>query len=752
MKRSEKEGLSLFPRLLIALMGIVVLISGMLTAVFYIYNKRALAKHTTENVMQQFETISYHFRYELRDALIKDLQLIASNPILDDYIMSTEFDREVSARSVERFFLESLKYSKNYDGISYADFTGKEVIRTDWSGRVKVYRDFSRRQLFMRLRAGQAGSIEVDSPVVDRYGTIQFSAGIHKVDSDIGKFGGVVIVDHSLKDFVSYLDRIRIFEENPIWLFTPEGTVLKQPAEPAAFFDPRASLDSGFHKAPLLVTKDGNMVVYQDLFINPDRPLLRLVVSLPSFLLSQDLQKVLRFFLIVSILSLVAISIIAYYLAGYLSRPIIELARAASRLAEGDLSTRVKGTSTGETQMLIDSFNRMSEDLEKTTVSKDYVDNIIRSMMDTLIVVSPDRTIILVNDAACRLLGYDEEELTGLPFDAILEADPQKSISVIDEVLSKGFIGNSERVYRARNGQRVHVLFSASVMSDRHTEAQRVVCVAQDITDRKRDEEKLKAFSDELQEINEDLKSFSYIVSHDLRAPLVNIRGFSDELIFSIREIGPLLEKYLDGFPPAERQKFSEVLNKDIPEALQFIGSSVSRMDDLINAILKLSRAGRRKLNPEPLNVQALIRHIVNSLTHQIESRKITVTAEGLPDVIADRTSMEQVFGNLLDNAIKYLEPGRAGEIEITAEQNKEEVVFHVRDNGRGMAAEDIPKAFEIFRRVGPQDVPGEGMGLAFVKTQIRLHGGRIWCMSEPGKGTMFSFTLPQTGETREVS
>jgi len=403
-------------------------------------------------------------------------------------------------------------------------------------------------------------------------------------------------------------------------------------------------------------------------------------------------------------------------------------------------------------KMLIDSFNRMSEDLEKTTVSKDYVDNIIRSMMDTLIVVAPDRTIMLANDAACRLLGYDEEELTGMPFDAVLEADPQKNIPVIDEVLSRGFIGNSERVYRDRKGQRLQVLFSASVMSDRHSDTQRVVCVAQDITDRKRDEEKLKAFSDELQEINEELKSFAYIVSHDLRAPLVNIKGFSDELIFSIRELGPLLGKYLDGFPPAERQKFSEVLNKDIPEALQFIGSSVSRMDNLINAILKLSRAGRRKLNPEPLDVQGLVRQIVNSLTHQIESGKITVTAEGLPDVIADRTAMEQVFGNLLDNAIKYLEPGRTGEIEITAERNEEEVVFHVRDNGRGMAEEDIPKAFEIFRRVGKQDVPGEGMGLAFVKTQVRLHGGRIWCTSEQGKGTTFSFTLPQAGEMRGVA
>ena len=746
------KGLALFPRLLIALLAVVVLLSGLLTTVFYVYNKRAVEKQTMENVLQQFETISYHFRTELRAALIKDLQLLASNPILDAYIMSSALEREVTARDVERFFFESLKYSRNYESITYVNSAGREAVKVNWSGRVRTYVDVSRKPIFTRIKAGLPGGIDVEGPFKDQNGAILFTAGIYKTDADIGQFGGVVMIDHSLMEFFGYLDRIKIFDENPLWVFMPDGTVLKQPADKRALLDPRPFLANDFQKEPALAMVDGGMLVYQDLYVNPDRPLLRLAISIPSSLLLQGMQKLLRFVLIVSALSVIIISVIAYYLAGYLSRPIVELAHAASRLATGDLSTRVKGRSTGEVQLLIDSFNRMSGDLEKTTVSRDYVDNIIRSMMDTLIVVSPDRTITQVNDALSLLLEYDADELVGRPIDVVVEKDPDESMPVVDEVLTRGFIGNSERVYRTRSGKRVPVLFSASLMRDALHDITRIVCVAQDITDRKRNEEKLKVYSEELQKINEELKSFAYIVSHDLRAPLVNIKGFSEELIHGIREIGPILEQYLDGFPEGERRKFSDVLKKDIPEALSFISSSVNRMDSLINAILKLSRAGRRSLNLEPLRVQELVQNIVSSLAHQIESRRIRVAAHALPDVVADKMAMEQIFGNLLDNAIKYLDPGRPGVIEVTAEQSDGDVVFHVRDNGRGMAAEDIPKAFEIFRRVGRQDVPGEGMGLAYVKTLVRLQGGRIWCESEPGKGTTFSFTLPRTEKASGAS
>jgi signal transduction histidine kinase len=192
-----------------------------------------------------------------------------------------------------------------------------------------------------------------------------------------------------------------------------------------------------------------------------------------------------------------------------------------------------------------------------------------------------------------------------------------------------------------------------------------------------------------------------------------------------------------------DRRSIEALTRKDIAEALQFIASSVNRMDSLISSILTLSRVGRRELKPEQLDMRALVQGIINSLAHQIESRGVTVRIGELADLVADRTAVEQIFGNVLDNAVKYLEPRRAGEIEVTGTLHADEAVYHIRDNGRGMDNEDIPKAFEIFRRVGKQDVPGEGMGLAYVKALVRHLGGRIWCESKLGEGSVFTFTIP---------
>jgi len=420
--------------------------------------------------------------------------------------------------------------------------------------------------------------------------------------------------------------------------------------------------------------------------------------------------------------------------------PIIELGRAADRLAKGDLSTHVKIQTTGEVRMLVDSFNKMARDLEKTTVSKEYVDNIIKSMIDTLIVASPDGTIKTVNHAACTLLGYREEELTGQPIKVIFADDGERAF---EELIKFRLMKNTEYTYVTKDNRKIPVLISSSVIYSGDATAQGIVCVAVDITERKRAEEALNRSSEELMHINEELKNFAYIVSHDLRAPLVNIKGFSEELGHSIQEFTSLLEKYPGRLDTDEKQRTEDLLKKDIPEALGFIASSVTRMDALINSILKLSRLGRNELKPELIHTEELVHPLIKTLAHQIDMHKAEVTIGPLPDIIMDKTAAGQIFGNLLDNALKYLEPSRPGKIEVTAEQNAGDTTFTIRDNGRGIAKEDTQRVFELFRRVGRQDVPGEGMGLTYVKTLVRRLGGRIWCESEPGVGSAFSFTIP---------
>lgn len=274
-----------------------------------------------------------------------------------------------------------------------------------------------------------------------------------------------------------------------------------------------------------------------------------------------------------------------------------------------------------------------------------------------------------------------------------------------------------------------------------------------DITERKQSEEALRKYKEHLEELveertadlrvaNEEIRKFTYIASHDMRAPLINIKGFTGELRLAIETVRPAINKMIPLIDEESREKIRTAFQQDIPEALGFISTSVSRMDSLISSILILSRLGRRILTFEPVDMNGLVQDILKTLAFRIDEMHVTVEAEPLPEVIADRICMEQIMGNLLDNAIKYLSPERRGLIRIRGEQEEELTAFHIQDNGRGIAGQDIPKIFDIFTRAGSQDIPGEGMGLAYVQTMVRRHGGHIWCTSEPGVETTFTFTI----------
>ena len=270
-----------------------------------------------------------------------------------------------------------------------------------------------------------------------------------------------------------------------------------------------------------------------------------------------------------------------------------------------------------------------------------------------------------------------------------------------------------------------------------------------EINERMRIEEKLLEMNKKLQEkteelevANEEIKRFAYIVSHDLRAPLVNIKGFSSELQYALETILTLSEEIFPLITEKNLGEFKTAILEDIPEALEFIQSSTARMDKLINAILKLSRLGRRELYFETVDMNELIEELLNSVKHQVDVTNTEITIEKLPIIKADRTSMEQVMSNLLVNALKYLNEGVPGKILIKYESNHKHNIFHFQDNGRGIADHETKKIFELFGRAGKQDIPGEGMGLTYAKALVRRHGGKIWCNSRPGEGSIFSFSI----------
>lgn len=258
-------------------------------------------------------------------------------------------------------------------------------------------------------------------------------------------------------------------------------------------------------------------------------------------------------------------------------------------------------------------------------------------------------------------------------------------------------------------------------------------------------EERVLERTRELVSANEEIQRFAYIVTHDLRAPLVNIMGFTSELDDTMRRVQAYMLS--DGKPLSDQQILDarQAAEEDLPEAIGFIRSSTRKMDGLINAILKISRDGRRPLKPEPLELSGMIRATADSLHHQVTETggRIEVSARPV-DVIGDRLLIEQVFGNLLDNAVKYRQPGRAIEIDVSiARLPGARVKVAVRDNGRGISKADHQRVFDLFRRSGTQDMPGEGIGLAHVRSLLRNIGGDISLESEPGVGTTFTVTFP---------
>ena len=259
----------------------------------------------------------------------------------------------------------------------------------------------------------------------------------------------------------------------------------------------------------------------------------------------------------------------------------------------------------------------------------------------------------------------------------------------------------------------------------------------------------------DLREANDEIQRFAYIVSHDLRSPLVNIMGFTSELeelradIF--RRIAALRLAAASAPPPmvddgdaeAALEPEDKQLLGDFSEALEFIKSSIAKMDRLISAILSLTREGRREFDPVRIDMRELIEAIVTTVAHQASEAEADIHIEPLPEITSDRLAIEQIFSNLIDNALKYLKPGTPGNVSVRARTKLGFAIFDVSDNGRGIDPKDHQRIFDLFRRAGQQDKPGQGIGLAHVRTLVRRLGGTMSVVSELDRGSTFTVTLP---------
>lgn len=263
-----------------------------------------------------------------------------------------------------------------------------------------------------------------------------------------------------------------------------------------------------------------------------------------------------------------------------------------------------------------------------------------------------------------------------------------------------------------------------------------------DITAKKQAELTRETLTRTLAQKNRDLESLLFVTSHDLRTPLVNIQGFSERLAKCCDQLATTTAQC--DLPPAIRQQVQTAITEQIPKAKHFIQTSLAKMDRLINSLLHLSRLDRAGMKLEPLDMNRLMRDVVANQAFQVQASGAQITLDPLPPCQADGPLLNQVFSNLLDNALKYKVADRILRVSISGQCQADRSVYCIADNGIGIAPEHQDKIWLTFHRVNPEGpVAGEGLGLSYVRKIIERHNGDIRLESMPGEGARFYVTLP---------
>ena len=424
-----------------------------------------------------------------------------------------------------------------------------------------------------------------------------------------------------------------------------------------------------------------------------------------------------------------AVFIIVLMITRRVNHSVTGLTRAANAVARGNFDSQLAYSSGDEIGELVQTFNQMIRELKHQRaelVRKDYVDSIIKTMTDTLIVVSPQGDIKTVNRATCELLGYDEVDLLGKPVTDILAEHESGSGSESAGHAESLEVTHAEKWYRTHSGELIPVLYSGSAMRDTAGNLIGVVCIAQDITELKYTEQQLQSARDIAEAANQYKSAFLANMSHELRTPLNAIIGYSE-----------MLQEEAQGL----------ALIAIVPD-LQKIHGAGKHLLGLINDILDLSKieAGKMPLFLEDFDIAEVILDIsdtVQPLVAKNRNRLAVHCPEGVGGMRADVTKVRQTLFNLLSNACKFTEQGS---IELTVERQEERILLRVRDTGIGMTTEQQSRLFEAFAQADAstsRKYGGTGLGLAISRRFCRMMDGDLYCESEPGKGSTFTVVLP---------
>ena len=358
----------------------------------------------------------------------------------------------------------------------------------------------------------------------------------------------------------------------------------------------------------------------------------------------------------------------------------------------------------------------VARDVTETKKISQYARSLIEASQDPLVTISPEGKVTDANEAAIKVTGVAREALIGSDFSTYF-TEPQKAHDGYEQAFKLGFVTDYPLTIRSKEGKLTDVLYNASVYKDDKGNVLGVTAAARDYT-------LAKKATEEAAVANKEMEAFSYSVSHDLRAPLRAIDGFTQILV----------------------EQYADKLGDEGNRIASVIRTSTVQMGKLIDDLLSFSRLGRQEVKKSPIVMGPLVQEVYAEVKKAVPDRTITFTVGDLSDARADADMLRQVWTNLLSNAVKFTGKKEDAKIEVGSKSNDGEIIYYVKDNGAGFDMKYVDKLFGVFQRLHSiEEFEGTGVGLANVKRIIERHGGKVWAEGAVGEGATLYFTLPKT-------